>query len=459
MTDLSEKFESLESQLTTQHTQLMEALAGLGDKLAAIATALEPAPVTGPTLEDVIAAIVAGNAIATTSQGLIDNISTQSGFIATTIGDIHLDTMSMDGKLLTMRDTLADVHLDTMSMDGKLLTMRDDLAEVESDVHPVAQILIDVASVLSLIREAVAPLRVALGSPTGDATTTVLGYLSSLAYSNGLLVVGQDHLIECGCPVTAEGCDHPYSSGDMWLAPYGLFGFESVMVATWPSSPPAGIEYGTLFGLTTDTTELYSADWSGWSVFVESSEPQYAQSLNTDRYPTGVWRPMPAGPGNYTWSVNAKGSLRVTLCAPDAPAPTTVDDPYGYGGIAQRLNHTGPPRFQSQSAVRIGGYAPTTFRPNPNMTLGATLYWHNCYNHTTNTDKSLYLAMDPDDEGSVFLTVPEGETVPWVVNTSESALYVWTYSLPEDNPGHGFALVCAWTAEEAEAHCDTPVLS
>lgn len=452
MTDLSAKFTSLEDQLHTQHEALMDALSGIGDQLAAIAVALAPAPPPTVTLEDVIAAIRDGNAISTDGLARLTAIADSTDAINTTVGDIHLDTMSMDQKLLTMRDTLGNIHLDTMSMDQKLLKMRDDLADllleamnITSATRGTHDRLVDVLAALALLHDA-------FGAPTGDATSTMLGFLSSIAFSNAKLVDGQQELIKCACPGNPEGCDHPYSSGDMWLAPFGLFGFDGVMVATWPTAPPEGIEYGTIFGITQDNTELYSADWSGWSVYVESSEPQYAQNLGSDRFPTRTWRNMPAGEGSYTFSVNQKGALRVTLCAPDAP-PAPEGETGGWSGVGQRLHHTGPSTFQSQSPLIIGGYSENVLNPNPNMSLGSTLYFHNCYNHTRNADKNLYLAMDEDDEGSVFLTVPPGETVPWVVNTSESFIFVYTWSLPEDDPGHGFLINFAWTPAEAEAHC------
>ena len=447
MTDLTTKFDTLESQLTTQHAELMAALETIGEQLAAVALALVPEPPT-VTLADVIAAIQAGNDIAIDSQARLAGIET-------TIGDVHTDTMSMDGKLLTIRDTVGDIHLDTMSMDQKLLTMRDDLLDLLNEAKNITSATRATHDRLAEIKDLIDDIPGGTGRPTADDMDNIINTLLDISNRSAALVSGQQQLIDCGCPGEPEGCENPYSSGDMWLAPYGIFGFDSVMVATWPT-PPEGVSYGTVFGLVQDNTELYNADWSGWMVYVESSEPQYADSLGTARYPTGVWRSMPPGEGNYTWSVNQKGSLRVTLCPPDAAPPTIPDDPFGWYGSGQTLDHDGADKFKAQADIGIGGYAPTTLRPNPNMTLGATLYFHNCYNSTTNSDKSLYLAMDEHDEGSIFLTVPEGATVPWVVNTSESALWIWTWSLPEDQPGHGFQLILAWTAEEAEAHCVEP---
>lgn len=480
MTDLSAKFEALESQLTTQHNAVMAALSDIGASLDAIAIALEPADPPLPTLADVVAAIQAGNALAETSQGLLDNISNQSGYIATTVGDIHLDTMSMDEKLLTLRDTLSDVHLDTQSIDQKLLRIRDAINPLDQElptednssipwllyrimdaINPTwprltsvpLQPAVDLLLALAQLQlPNLADIEAALGTPTGDASTTVLGYLSSLQYSNAALVTGQQQLIDCGCPDHAEGCTNPYISAGMWLAPFGLFQFESVMVATWPA-PPDGLSYGSYFGIGEDYTELHSDDWTGWTVFVESDQPQYAADTGPLRYPTNVWQAVPPGAGNYAFSVDNRGAIKVTLCPPDVPP----DPPFsgsGYAAGSMIVADTGSAVFTSQgetglplNAATIGGISPF-----PHNAIGETLYIYVCYNTTENADTKVSFSTIDDDPESIIFSVDVGETYTWTV-ADYPRLYLWSYGREPASGTGMLAVVAAWDAASAAAHC------
>lgn len=102
--------------LNTKTTALDTLLTATNEKLDAIIELMSAAP-TPPTatLDDLLAVLQ----------------------------DIHTDTMSIDGKLLTIRDSitddlvpeLVDIHTDTSSMDGKLLAIRNALiAPGEDDI-------------------------------------------------------------------------------------------------------------------------------------------------------------------------------------------------------------------------------------------------------------------------------------------------------------------------------------
>lgn len=431
MTDLSTKFETLQGQLLGQHTALMSVLSGIADKLDAIALAVQPQPETGPTLADVVAAlgVIATNQDAQTP--LLDNVSNQAGYIASTVGDIHLDTMSMDQKLLTMRDAIADILTEALNITSATRATHDRLVDN---------------------LDALAALRSATGTPTGDATTTVLGYLSSLAYSNGRLVTGQQELIDCGCDNSGEiigECNDPVRSSGMWLAPYGVFGFENFIVATW-ASLPEGLEYGSIFGLEEDIAEVYNNDWSGWRVYVQSTEPQYADGMNTNRYDTNVWRDLPPGAASYSWSVNVKGSLQVILCPP--PEPTNKPEgAMGWYGLNDTVPNNGGLFEPTLNALIMDNIGVETMAPNPIEAVGSTLYFRYCFNETPATNKNIYLAYDGTSESSIFHELTPGSTYAWTVENVPS-LRMWVHGRPFNAAFANVKVVYAWSVEELD-HC------
>jgi len=321
MSDLSAKFNALESQLDTQHTALIAALDGLGAKLDAITTALGGAPPT-PTvsLADVVAAIEGTNTI---------------------LGDVHLDTQSLDQKLLRIRDAINPLD-ETLPAEAKtsmpwlLFRLVDAIQPswprpTSTPAQPALSLLLALAQ---LQLPNLADIYAALGAPSGDATTTALGLLASIQYSNTgiyastgvssgpsntiLSLLAQE--VDCTCAQGGNGsaggtCAAPFTSSGMQLIPFAVGGGTNVIVAVWANPLPTGINFGSFFGLADQYAELYSADWTGWRVLVQSDEQQYADTpTSTARYPTGVWRAMPPGAGNYSWAVSDRGAITVTLC-------------------------------------------------------------------------------------------------------------------------------------------------
>lgn len=303
MTDLSGKFENLQEQLATQHGQILAALNGLGQQLASIGTALwAPPPGQNVTLAEVVQALE--------SQRLILN-------------DIHTDTMSQDEKLLIIRDTLGDVHADTMSQDQKLLIIRDFVANIYE--------------VLTVPNSFISQIKTAIGTPTGDATTTILGYLASISSSNVWLAnttgnpnngMGtiQSLLVdmnECMCAdptkiPTLEDCTDPFTSVGMVLVPMSFAGFSDVVVASFAEPLPPDITFGTTFGLDVDNTELQSTDWTGYRFYVQSSGANWAYNpADVQRIPTNRWVTHPGGgAGNMSFAVQGDESITVFICPP-----------------------------------------------------------------------------------------------------------------------------------------------
>jgi len=139
------------------------------------------------------------------------------------------------------------------------------------------------------------------------------------------------------------------------------------------------------------------------------------------------------------------------ICGP--PAPTPPEDAFGFGGSSLTLTADGDSELTYQGLIDLSTYSTAVFRPLPSDSIGYTLYWHNCGNETTNSDKNLYIYDSDEPGGTLVLTVPATSTVAWVVPSAIPYLYIWSYGRPVEDPGGGFQLHIAWTVEEVEAHC------
>jgi hypothetical protein len=246
--------------------------------------------------------------------------------------DIHLDTQSMDLKLLAIRDEQADIHLDTQSMDLKLLDMRNTLTYIYTQVLNLAPGTFDWAAVLGTpadssdnILDWLAGLISSMGIPTGDATTTILGRLSAIETLNFNylpLIATNTGKCPCGASPPPEGniCAEPYISTGMSLVPTAFIpNFNSVTIAIWGTTPPAQLEYGTVFGTVSDNSSLVPAsgqNWTGRSIFVESSADNFAlQTLSTARYPTNTWVDLTdQGTAEISVMVDAGAAVRAYIC-------------------------------------------------------------------------------------------------------------------------------------------------
>jgi hypothetical protein len=304
MSDLESKFNTFEEQVATQHTALITSLTATNDKLDTLISLFGGAPPTATTtLEDVLTAIQAGNVL---------------------LDDVHADTMSMDTKLLTMRNTLTDVHADTMSMDAKLLIMRNTLTALYNMLYDSNPILGQIYSSIGLAVGSTLSALLTSSSSIATSNTALSAVLGSPADDTQSILRWLVDIAACACrdpnaiPVL-EDCTDPFTSTGMFLTPFEFVGFENVTSAVWSAPLPAGISFGTTFGIGVDDTELYSDDWAGWRIYVQSSGYNYAYSPTTaDRLPTNTWQAMPAGAASYSFAVRGIDSIKVILC----PTPT-----------------------------------------------------------------------------------------------------------------------------------------
>lgn len=124
-------------------------------------------------------------------------------------------------------------------------------------------------------------------------------------------------------PALNPPCDSPYTSAGFNLFPaVPPVTNAAIIYATWTEPLPDGLEYGTSVLGDLSNGILTTDDWSGWNVFVQSTESQYADDpLQPERYPTNQWRTM-SGSGARVFSVSERGSIKVYLCGPHIGLPT-----------------------------------------------------------------------------------------------------------------------------------------
>jgi hypothetical protein len=121
-----------------------------------------------------------------------------------------------------------------------------------------------------------------------------------------------DPLDETQQPATCVA--HYQSSGLNLFPAVPPVTLNAIIYATWTEPLPDGLEYGTSVLGELDNGILTTTDWSGWSVFVKSEEPQYADDpISPVRFPTNQWRTM-SGSGARIFSVSERGSIEVHLC-------------------------------------------------------------------------------------------------------------------------------------------------
>lgn len=214
----------------------------------------------------------------------IDGLNHKVGMVLTNLGEqlTALGSIVTDFNGIRGPDNLTLGDLNT-----NLYAMRLDIADLTGfglqgiNTIIAALGLIDPdtgKTVLQLLTD----LRDHLGLPTGDATTTVLGYLASIAHSN---------LCACGpqppSSTDPDGCASPVISD----AQHAISDWGSRTFAVW-SSPPDGALIGTGLDPSAGNAELVpEATFDGWTAFV-LSRASHICSFNPSEplvLPTNQW--------------------------------------------------------------------------------------------------------------------------------------------------------------------------
>jgi hypothetical protein len=135
-------------------------------------------------------------------------------------------------------------------------------------------------------------------------------------------------------------CDDAYISTEMVLSPTIFSGWGPTIWAKFPDPPPAGFDFGTVFGLGIDRTELVrdGGSWAGLKLYVATEGSNFGIYVGIDpdlavaRYPTNVWIDLAFLTTNLAVFVNGENSLKVYLCEGEWGAGGGGGGPWGGGG-------------------------------------------------------------------------------------------------------------------------------
>jgi hypothetical protein len=332
MSDLSAKFTGLQTLLSTQHDDLMTALTATNAKLDALLEAFGvPPPVPGVTLAD----------------------------IKDVLDDIHLDTQSIDLKLLRVRDAIAPLDEalptgDKTAMAWSIYRLMDATAPdwprpTSVPLQPALELLRgDFADVVGINADGTSALTVLgrltslldssgniedhIGIPTGDATTTVLGRLAAI-----------ENLSGCGCPPDLPSPDDPTGCADPFVSisrAVLVSAYPGRIFAVFPSPVPDGLVVTDGMDLGEVGVEISpEATWTGWRAFVYSKSAAYYSEdpTRSGLWATNVWRDLDEAMSYaLAFSVPDGNDIAVYLCAPP-PAPVdecvhvvSLSTPYGH---------------------------------------------------------------------------------------------------------------------------------
>lgn len=156
------------------------------------------------------------------------------------------------------------------------------------------------------------------GGVPGDAQESALYYLSKL-----------EQLVGCGCgggdPNLADplGCAAPFTSNASALGqPYSV-STPRRNYAVFPSNLPATISFDVEeeFGPLNSALEFSNA--TGWSYYVQSTAASHQRrSDDAETFQNNIWIALPNGAGAYAWNVTREDALKVFLCAPQGALPS-----------------------------------------------------------------------------------------------------------------------------------------
>lgn len=162
-------------------------------------------------------------------------------------------------------------------------TLSSLLTESQFDTQSQLQngILLDVQQVLD-------DIKTAIGTPTGDATTTALGYLSQIAR--------QTYIAVSGLPPSSSANDTG-SAGDDVISGRRYAKF-----------------YPPITGVTIAANGYdITATWTGWRAYIQTTAPQIKIATATDV--PNTWLPL-TGTGTINFSVDAQYPIYAALRAP-----------------------------------------------------------------------------------------------------------------------------------------------
>lgn len=312
MTDLSTKFQALETVITGRLDTVVNRLDTVIDRL-----------------EDVVTAVTAGGNIdAAPIVAAINNLRGEG--TENTIKSVNQSIWNLAGP--APGTSLTDLYA--------LLDARLSLIDGNAP-----------SEILDAIRLLLDELLSRMGQNTGDATTTLLGRLFSIQYAlthldpqapNLLSVVHHLNNAVGGVPrdaltfTTVRGllsalrrtvgasslppddmCNDPYVSDGLTRLGPPIY-LSPVTAATWQGPTPAGLS------LVSGAPDISATNWANWRVYVQSPASLFGDDATGNaRLPTNTWHDL-SGSGVKRFYVDGDNSITVYLCGKYNPNDTTL---------------------------------------------------------------------------------------------------------------------------------------
>lgn len=261
MTNLTEKLDELQTQLATQHTAIINALSNIGTLIAN-----QPASNLAPLLE--------------------------------VMEDIHLDTTSMDVKLLRLRDAVAPLSVDITPDRADIYTKLGALVWAQ---FGAANPIITFGSgtpTLTYQNQAQSRFDAVLGIDS-NAPDSVLTYIAQIVAQLPNILTATIANKPTLALSPAQQCSTPLISQDVAVVPYsilqtfGILSSRDIIAPVWPTVLPTGIHYGSAntFGIISDSILESDYGWDNYQIYVESSAPYWNNGSigSIRRFQTNKW--------------------------------------------------------------------------------------------------------------------------------------------------------------------------
>lgn len=241
------------------------------------------------------------------------------------------------------------------------------LGNIDASASEIAQVVgeIGIAPVGVTIKTLITELGNHIGTPTGDATTTLLGLLGSVQYALTQNPAAMSTLYSMIRAMTvslttpgnidytvlaeldalrklssaANAALIPGPPADMCATPFISNGIASgvavtvagitlsgkITVAVWPTSAPSGLS--TSIDPILGNTGITAVDWSAWKVYVASNACAFGVfAVSTQRFNTNQWVVLSGGQ-EFLFYVDGNACLDVYICPVNAPPSTPLNDP------------------------------------------------------------------------------------------------------------------------------------
>lgn len=281
----------------------------------------------------------------------ITNLETNTLATNTRLAALQTAVLSEMG-VITGRQNITNTKLDgvaTQATLANLLQIQDDMIDLVSGSYSVLNTRVSVLGDSTMtIHTLIALIQAAIGNPTGDASSTLLGQISQLAYSSLYALQGV-------APSASHSCVLRLDSSELGFLPDGG------TLALWDNLPPT-LQYAARGALPARSyIKPTTQGWGGGELYVQSNKPDFLLLRDGGDVlaRSNTW--LQLGTNNYSIGVQVRGGdyLQARLCLPAGSTGFLFD-------AVQSTNESGALRyvivwdgrggiFGKSSDVRYGG--------------------------------------------------------------------------------------------------------